>query len=265
MEMRAGLTPLRRNSGTGSRATRSPPPAGLRPAIPQPMIRESPPTPSTSSSSPASIPTPVASPSRPTKAKRRRESGLLLPQRVESPEASGETSDWDEGSQVQLSPEDAQALINDEAEVEAAIEDELREMAIEDGPPEATSLVGSAPLAQVSPPIQLGDSLSPSLEHLGTSPAMSSMSVSEAALDDDGGRGRRSRKSVNYKEPNLTRCVSVSGVGERALSGRACEEWCSSVHGVVVERARSGGRACEEWLSVANNLQEDAQARRCSS
>jgi hypothetical protein len=139
---------------------------------------------------------------------------------------------------VQLSPEDAQALINDEAEVEAAIEDELREAAIEDElreaaiddePPEVT------PLVQATSLVQLGDSLPPALDHLGSSPAISATSVAEAALDDDGGRGRRSRRSVNYKEPNLTRCVSVLRAVERAGSRRACWDW-SSVLGVVKRR-----------------------------
>jgi hypothetical protein len=102
---------------------------------------------------------------------------------------------------VQLSPEDAQALINDEAAVEAAIEDELREAAIEDQQPEAT------PPVQATSFDELGDSLSALHHQLGGSPAISSTSVSEAALDDDGGRGRRSRRSVNYKEPNLTKFV----------------------------------------------------------
>lgn len=168
-----------RRSGTGSRpGSRSPVPKGLRDVLDPPLDDVS--SPSSSSSSPVAplSPAPVK---HDKKAKRRRESGLLRPvNEAKTPErtteAAADTSQWDEGEVVQLTPEDAAVMLGSEDAASSGVGLATRN-AVEhaDAPQTAAQMTVDADLAQ--------------------------REFADGAEDE--GRVRRARRSVNYKEPNL--------------------------------------------------------------
>jgi hypothetical protein len=157
---------------------RSPIPHGLRanPGIPPPSFVVNSPA---SSASPSPIRRTTASPRR--KARRRRESGLVPP----VPPISQVHDDQDaiiDSLSAHTATRPSQACHSQEPSLESSL--------------------SSAPSLDESTRSTSSSAVLPTLTGLSDLSLVEGVSMS---LDDDGKRGRRSRMSVNYKEPSLTK------------------------------------------------------------
>ncbi|EIW69167.1 hypothetical protein TREMEDRAFT_62894 [Tremella mesenterica DSM 1558] len=173
-----------RRSGMGSKAaSRSPIPKGLRDVLDPPLGEMS--SPSSTNSSPLAqmSPAPVRGVEN---GRRRRESGLL-PASEPQQEEEGE---WEEGERVLLSPEDAARILPPATESTMLPLPRMILTTEED----ATTDMPVSPMRALS----LDEPSSSS-----ASKPSSQSDFSSDTLEEEGGRARRARRSVNYKEPNL--------------------------------------------------------------
>lgn len=234
----------RRRSGVGSiAASRSPLPLKSRdsnprhPSSKQSTLEASSPQ-SSASPSPQKRTTVPRSPHTGKKHKRRRESGLLPPQqRGQTPETSEQ-----EGGLWQVEVPSLQEVYSDVGDsqntrgksrpggsvrvrdIAAQLGSVKRAMGVTkedqaEGLPRPASPEGLSPVEEerasegtryirvCSNGRLIGISSGPSLSSRAESALFSPEPSSAEGTDDDGFRGRRVRKSVNYKEPSLTKCV----------------------------------------------------------